>query len=124
MIETFSLASSNSAGNYGKAKCVVFPVCVCVFAGESEREKAEKCQDLSLSSSVSGRMSGLYWLDGQQAAKFEVLYHWELLQTLDAREQRRQKQHKRNPQSHEVTEKNTKRAQNHQRETETQTYSL
>lgn len=32
---------------------------------------------------MSSRMSGLYWLDGQQAAKFEVLYHWEFLQTLE-----------------------------------------
>lgn len=70
----------------GKMCC--YSCCVCVYLQEKAEEK-EKLSSFGSFLSMSSRMSGLYWLDGQQAAKFEVLYHWELLQTLDAREKKR-----------------------------------
>lgn len=61
---------------------------LCVYLQEKAQEK-ERLSGFGPFHCMTSRISGLYWLDGQQAAKFEVLYHWELLQTLNARQQKR-----------------------------------
>lgn len=61
---------------------------LCIYLQEKAEEK-EKLSGFRYFLCMNSSMSGLYWLDGQQAAKLEVLYHWELLQTLDEREQKR-----------------------------------
>lgn len=43
----------------------------------------ENCWDFGLSIVYAVRGSRLHWLDGQQAAEFEVLNHREFLQTLE-----------------------------------------
>lgn len=43
----------------------------------------ENCRDFGLSIVCAVGGSRLHWLDGQQAAEFEVLNHWEFLQTLE-----------------------------------------
>lgn len=77
MIYKFSLAFSNHVqATMGK---LVILLCGCL---QEKTEEKGKLSGFGSFLCISSRMSGLYWLDGQQAAKFEVLYHWELLQTL------------------------------------------
>lgn len=59
-----------------------------MYLQEKEEEK-EKVSGFGSFLCMNSSTSGLDWLDGQQAAKLEVLDHWELLQTLDGREQKR-----------------------------------
>ncbi len=71
--------------------CVYVWECMCrttcgwflllVFEREDLRER-ENCWDFGRSTVYAASASRLRWLDGQQAAKFEVLDHRKLLQTL------------------------------------------
>lgn len=58
---------------------------VCYYLHNDARGK-ENCRDFGRSV-----VSRLRWLDGQQAAEFEVLNHRKLLQTLETGGQKRQK---------------------------------